>query len=815
MFFSERRGIMSRFIRNAVSAAAALTLAVSYNSGLTDAVCCIASESRASGSCAFSAPVLGLPVRSADTDVELMPQESTVTASAENEAFPDCFSMRGSYPVSPVKSQTPYGTCWAHAAIASAESSVIQSDPTVDLSEFHTAYYAMAHEYPYITDSKKVRELLNNGGSATPVTNLWAQWIGPADESVMPFGDESVFSDSEVLDSKRGECAYHLRNAYSFDYDDERTNEAEVNALIKQFVYSGYAVDTSFYSESTLNYSYEYASSYTHRKPRFANHAVAIVGWNDSFPAEHFKNPAPEDGAWLVKNSWGDSYGEEGYIWISYSDRSLTEFVVYELEDKADHSVIYQHDSFPTLQSLSAYDDIEEIKPSYMANIFTAEDDTQLTSIGTYISKANTDYEITIYTDLSDPADPTSGDPSAVTKGTSELTGYVTLDLDSSVIVHKGETFAAVVKVYCPDSPFVVPLETALYVTNDTDGTISSLGSYTTYEDMVSNTRDGESCFSIDGNKWEDITTSDMIYTEEEEQELLEAVKDQLYDGLEETDTEELEAAAKAYAKMEKLFSEGTVAIKSGNISMKVLGVHADEIGFSHISGAVSKDKKIELSAHDGSDIYYSINGGIYREYDEPIEVTEEMTVYASASPDGSGTVSERYFYPEKPELYYIKYRTSDGKEMGAKKDAEYSGGQSTVVLNVPEDACEVYLFTDGFCDVSCSENAKMSSEKIVIPISESVSSVNLTLSRSGMSNSVVKVVMIKENSLLGDADGNGTVDARDASCVLMHYSSMSTGGEDVITDILKPLADYNIDGEIDARDASGILAYYAKLSTQ
>ena len=68
---------------------------------------------------------------------------------------------------------------------------------------------------------------------------------------------------------------------------------------------------------------------------------------------------------------------------------------------------------------------------------------------------------------------------------------------------------------------------------------------------------------------------------------------------------------------------------------------------------------------------------------------------------------------------------------------------------------------------------------------------------------------------MLGDADGSGMVDAKDASRVLMHYSSLSTGGAGVISEERLTCADYNCDGDIDARDASGILEYYSKMSTQ
>jgi len=45
--------------------------------------------------------------------------------------------------------------------------------------------------------------------------------------------------------------------------------------------------------------------------PGPTNHAILLVGWDDS------------KGAWLLKNSWTTNWGENGYMWIAYDSNSV------------------------------------------------------------------------------------------------------------------------------------------------------------------------------------------------------------------------------------------------------------------------------------------------------------------------------------------------------------------------------------------------------------------------------------------------------------------------------------------------------------
>ena len=55
-----------------------------------------------------------------------------------------------------------------------------------------------------------------------------------------------------------------------------------------------------------------------------SNHAISIVGWDDNYPKEKFKdengNHPSKNGAYIALNSWGEEFSENGYFYISYED---------------------------------------------------------------------------------------------------------------------------------------------------------------------------------------------------------------------------------------------------------------------------------------------------------------------------------------------------------------------------------------------------------------------------------------------------------------------------------------------------------------
>lgn len=66
----------------------------------------------------------------------------------------------------------------------------------------------------------------------------------------------------------------------------------------------------------------------------------------------------------------------------------------------------------------------------------------------------------------------------------------------------------------------------------------------------------------------------------------------------------------------------------------------------------------------------------------------------------------------------------------------------------------------------------------------------------------------------LGDVNNDGMIEATDASSILLYYSTISVGKDDIFSEYQKLCGDIDRNGIVDANDASQILAYYSLLST-
>ena len=372
----------------------------------------------------------------ADTEQPVMPdmpiEEEDVDSGTRKRSmrsvYPETFDLRDQGKITSVKDQGSTDTCWAFTSTGAMEADIEVA--STDFSENHLAYYFYDDQTDPLGLTSKDRNIpkndyLSNGGNIRQAALSLSSWIGPAREEDFPFGSD--LSSSET----RFSHDYVLNESQFLAYD---TSE------IKKTISSGLPVAVMFdYEEEALNdqtYGYYLKSDST-----TVNHAVLLVGWDDTFSAANYIDAPSGDGAWIAKNSWGEGFGDSGYIYISYYESTLSSCCTYTLEDASSYDFNYHYDG----SAMSGYRTCHTGVSA--GNVFTVSgsDAEELRAVSVVNYTKNINYSLQIYKlsegDLPDEGDPLLSEPQI---GSLSEAGIHTIHLDSPIKLKKGEIFSVV-----------------------------------------------------------------------------------------------------------------------------------------------------------------------------------------------------------------------------------------------------------------------------------------------------------------------------------------------------------------------------------
>ena len=406
--------------------------------------------------------------------------------------IPASYDLRPEMPA--VRNQGGYGTCWTFSAMAAAESNLIHektilTKDNADLSEWYLAYYGFNDEsegLPSFTfDSAK--KYYDVGGNDWMSAAILARGTGFLDESSAAYPDPQTEANAYKPDVQARK--YKLKNALylgNLGVKEVRLKDSRINT-IKEAIRTYGAVSIGItQGDSDLYLNPTTAAYFIKSEDSGTNHAVTIVGWDDDYATSNFNaSPRPTNkGAWIVRNSWGSSFGDSGYYYVSYEEGSLNDGVAYDTVAAPDKEKIYQYDPL----GLCSFMGYTSVKPAYFANIFTATRNEKINSVSFYTSRPDSQCTIEIYKDCGNS--PKGGTRVAVKSVTITAPGYNTVDLDSVVEISKYVKFSVVVSILQPDTlDYAIPVEYPI----------------TGYSEKATASA-GQSFFSSDGTTWEDLT---------------------------------------------------------------------------------------------------------------------------------------------------------------------------------------------------------------------------------------------------------------------------------------------------------------------
>jgi len=208
--------------------------------------------------------------------------------------LPDRWDWREHNGCSSVKNQGGCGSCWAFAAIACVESQVLIGEGMeLDLSEQNIVSCAASH---------------GCHGETPDAAFYYIKARGAVLEECDPY-------QAQEVDCKM-DCP-PVVFIKSFQYVDKKHTIPSVDDL-KEAIYKYGPVEAQVYTDS--NFQAYRGGVFNACADETTNHAILLVGWDDNLGT---------NGCWILKNSWGTNWGEDGYMYIEYGCSRVGSYATY------------------------------------------------------------------------------------------------------------------------------------------------------------------------------------------------------------------------------------------------------------------------------------------------------------------------------------------------------------------------------------------------------------------------------------------------------------------------------------------------------
>lgn len=440
--------------------------------------------------------ILGRPMTDEERQAQLAPLQNLDAFAPEPEVdsnigiasyalYPGTYNANEERFVTEVKNQRNTSLCWAFSLASNLETSLLTREQKYyDLSEEQLAYFWANRVNDPLgnTPNDKITRTQSDyhgTGNGRVASFFLSTWSGMTTEEKVPFQSSAVtWPDSLAYDTSA-----YMEDAIFSQYTVDCT---------KQLLMEYNSVSAMIYMLD--NYYYPDTASYSCPQSGLVNHAVTIVGWDDTYSKENFPSASGvnNDGAWIVKNSYGKNWGKNGYFYLSYEDKSITNLVSNTAVTTPAYPNNYFYDgaaagtvTFPSKTINNGY---------YVSNIFKATagngKDEELGEIVTAVPQDNTDFQIQVYTDLKNTSDPTSGTPAYAepVDYTQPLAGIHTIHLNTPVKIPQGTFYSVVIRIPDGSNKFYV------------EKTTTSTSWFTATAGIDPN----QSFFSTSGKKWYD-----------------------------------------------------------------------------------------------------------------------------------------------------------------------------------------------------------------------------------------------------------------------------------------------------------------------
>lgn len=358
--------------------------------------------------------------------------ESAISLFSVEEELPASYDSRDYGYVSPVKNQGLDGACWTFAATGALESYMLKfygekdengkviNNNEFDFSENHIRYMSSCD----FNNPLGYNVGINSGGNTLMSSSYFLNDFGPVDdENDMYYTDDlhhkrdySATKDIPKSDYKVDSVSFLPQIIPLNDKESSNLSFLENNLELFKSEPEKYSDYLNLYyqlknKQNLFNNRYSYLDDIKRLVMEYGsvvcgvyynsayltadghnlycnklgnNHQVLIVGWDDSYSKNNFKSVPATDGAFIVKNSWGEDSRDNGYFYLSYSDYNLffDLMAITSVVDRVDNEIVYSLDPFGMVDAI-CYD--AQYNPVSYGNSFEKKTENEkIAAVGLY-----------------------------------------------------------------------------------------------------------------------------------------------------------------------------------------------------------------------------------------------------------------------------------------------------------------------------------------------------------------------------------------------------------------------------------------------